>query len=80
MTEITFCPKEANEKQTEFCNRYNIPLLAPENGECFHCGKNIYMPYVRGSGAWRFTTGITLDKAGEYHITSCPHCNKSFSD
>ena len=80
MTEVTFCPKEAIENQSEFCNKYSLPLLAPEEGICFKCNRNIYMPYIQGHGKWVVSTGITVDKAGEQHITYCPHCNKSFSD
>lgn len=76
----TFCPTEASKKQTEFCHSYGLPLFAPKNGICFKCGRNIYMPYTQGSGEWVFTTGIKLENAGEYHITSCPHCNKSYCD
>ena len=63
--------------QAEYCEKHNVVNFAPAfDGECFHCGRNIYEPYNHG----RYTSGITVEQAGSRHITSCPHCSYSFVD
>ena len=44
--------------------------FAPVNGVCWNCHKNI----ADGENA------ITLEKLGDYIITGCPHCHKSYCD
>ena len=44
--------------------------FAPINGICPYCGKNI----AEGE------KGITLEKLGDYIITGCPHCYRSYCD
>ena len=53
--------------QTNFCDLNKLPIFAPRDGCCWHCGRNIY-----DVGC------ITVKQAGERLITSCPHCNYSF--
>lgn len=44
--------------------------FAPANAICYHCKKDI----TKGE------KGITLEKLGNYIITGCPHCNKSYCE
>lgn len=59
---------QMNEKenaQKKFCKENKIPCFAQRF--CDRCFKNPY-------------DGYTLEQCGKYHITSCPHCRKSFID
>lgn len=58
--------KEYNNKQKAFCNQGGLPLFAPNDGICRSCNKNIY------------DDKRTRERAGELHVTKCPHCNKNF--
>ncbi|MEB8637800.1 hypothetical protein P4H32_29395 [Bacillus cereus] len=42
------------------------------DGKCFSYRKNSYQ--LIGN------TGISVEKAGSEHITSCPHCHRTFLD
>lgn len=42
--------------------------FAPKDGVCWYCKRNI----CEGEH------GITLEKLGDYIITGCPHCNRSY--
>lgn len=44
--------------------------FAPYDRRCWNCGKDI----TQGENA------ITLEKLGDYIITGCPHCYRSFCD
>ncbi len=44
--------------------------FAPSSGVCWKCHQNI----AEGENA------ITLEKLGDYIITGCPHCHRSFCD
>lgn len=44
--------------------------FAPHNGLCYCCGKNI----AEGP------KGITLEQLGDYIITGCPYCYRSFCE
>jgi len=44
--------------------------FAPQDRRCWNCKKEI----TAGEN------GITLEKLGDYIITGCPHCHKSFCD
>lgn len=44
--------------------------FAPRNGICWNCGRNI----TKGEKA------ITLEQLGDYIITGCPYCNRSYCD
>lgn len=85
---LEHCPydiQKAIAAQEKFCSDHNIPLFAPTDGRCFKCGDNIYScrshknPYTTTRGKFYYT-GITVEEAGKFHITGCPHCNKSFCD
>lgn len=65
--------------QQNYCNKHNLPMFAPSDGICYHCGRNIYLPHSE-SGKPGTYTGIPTFRAGCYHITGCPHCNYSFCD
>ncbi len=59
--------------QERFCNMVEKPLFAPYDGYCTGCNNNIYKSSKSHSG-------ISLIMAAMTHITSCPHCNKTFLD
>jgi hypothetical protein len=59
--------------QKEFCTKNGLPLFAPEDGQCFNCRKNIYLQ-IEEKNAY------SVERAGEFHITGCPHCSKSFCE
>jgi len=65
--------------QEAYCDKRGLPLFAPRNGWCSQCGRNIFEPYIYRREPI-VTIGITVEEAGSCHITSCPHCNKSFCD
>jgi uncharacterized protein with PIN domain len=65
--------KDAIKAQTEFCERFQLPLFMPEDGRCFSCRNNIFLQ-LNEKGA------ISVESAGETHITGCPFCNKSYCD
>lgn len=44
--------------------------FAPNNRICYRCGRDI----TKGENA------ITLEELGDYIITGCPHCHRSFCD
>lgn len=77
---VTFSPEEASKRQSEYCRANHLPLLAPKNGICANCIRNIYMPYSMEVPTYNLvlTSGITLERAGEAHATYCPHCNHRF--
>lgn len=69
---------QAAEAQRRYCEEHHCPEFAPDDGWCVVCGKNIYDAYTaRNSGR---TYGICVETAGKKLITSCPHCNASFTD
>lgn len=47
--------------------------FAPSDRRCYCCGKDITKDYDGSKG-------ITKEKLGNYIITGCPHCFKSFCD
>lgn len=49
---------------------YRRTGFAPIDCRCYNCGKDI----TEGD------KGITLEKLGDYIITGCPHCHRSFCD
>ena len=54
--------------QRIYCSRCNVPVLAPQNGICFMCNKNIAQ------------TENWVEIAANTHITNCPHCQHSFCE
>lgn len=44
--------------------------FAPKGGKCYFCKKDI----TQGE------KGITLEQLGNYIITGCPYCHRSFCD
>lgn len=80
---------EVYEKQ-----RLNIERLAKEHPDDWFCKSQMELPPNRRTGfaphdrrCWKcgkdITTGekgITLEKLGDYIITGCPHCHRSFCD
>jgi len=77
----------ARTAQAKYCKETGAPHFAPESGKCWSCGKNIYSAIEHGQKDWntrgiigKFTTGITVEKAGSKLVTGCPHCNRSYCD
>lgn len=70
-----FDPKKAAKAQIAYCEHEEVPMFAPSNGQCFRCGRNIYLPTNGQSGR---ICGITVEQAGKTLITGCPHCCYSF--
>ena len=77
MNDLIFDPTEAAKVQEAYCNQREIPMFAPSDGICFHCGRNIYDP-ITYRGREDKTYGISVEADGKQLITSCPHCNYSF--
>lgn len=73
--ENNFNPTKAAAAQEAYCEQHDLPMYAPRNGLCYHCGYNIFMPVNRSKGA---VLGITVEEAGAKLITGCPICNYSF--
>lgn len=44
--------------------------FAPKSGKCYFCKRDI----TQGE------KGITLEQLGDYIITGCPYCHRSFCD
>ena len=72
----TYNTELAIQAQKKYCNDKGYPHFAPRNGVCFDCNKNIYQQIKRE----KYTTGITVEKAGSSLITGCPHCHRTYCD
>lgn len=59
--------------QRAYCDASGSTYFAPDNGICYHCGRNIYQTYGE-------SRGISQDEASHSLITGCPHCNYSFCE
>ena len=44
MNNQTFDPTEAAKAQDSYCTQHEVPMFAPSDGICYHCGRNIYDP------------------------------------
>ena len=75
----TYDTIKAAKAQERYCNEHEIPVFAPCNGWCNHCGRNIYEPYTYWGREDR-TFGFSVEDAGSRHLTSCPHCHSTFCD
>jgi len=75
----TYDAVEAAKAQEHHCNERKVPFFAPRNGWCCYCGRNIFEPYTYRREPI-LTTGISVEEAGSRIITSCPHCNHTFTD
>lgn len=60
----------ARKAQEAYCWEKKVPMYAPADGLCPHCGANIYA----GDSA------ISPDMAGLHLITGCQYCHTSFVD
>ena len=72
-----FDVKEAIKAQEKLCREKGYPHFAPYDGECWSCGKNIYMQYPLSR---RPNRGISVERASKELITGCPHCNRTYCD
>ena len=78
---------KAIKAQEELCKKEGYPDFAPHSGVCWNCRRNIYEVvehdrkdcYGSPTGE-KFTTGISVEKAGTELVTGCPHCNRSYCD
>lgn len=79
---------KAIKAQKQYCEENGFPHFAPNDGICWNCNKNIYLPieqkrilYLKGKEIEQiYTTGITVEKAGDELVTGCPHCHRSYCD
>lgn len=65
----------ANKAQEEYCTKNKLPHFAPTR-YCYRCGRDIYSLVNRKD----YSTGISVESAGNHLITGCPHCNYSFCE
>jgi hypothetical protein len=74
--------------QKRITKEKDYPHFAPDDGYCWHCKKNIYVPlFWKPIDNFRteqckkedakFVTGITIE-AAKKHITGCPHCHRTY--
>ncbi len=59
---------ESLKAQKAYCRKNNIPMVSPNNGMCWRCRRNIYMP----------NAGFTVEQAKTMLISYCPFCHHSF--
>ncbi len=83
----TFNVEKACAEQERYCKEKHFPHFAPRSGRCDRCGKNIYKQIehdryhvITGEFVGRYTTGISVERAGSELVTGCPHCNRSYCD
>lgn len=60
-------PDIAYKAQRAFCDEHGVPMFAPK--KCFAC----YGDVLGGDGR-------SVLYCASYHITSCPHCRRTFCD
>lgn len=75
----TYNAIQAANAQAKYCEDHELPMFAPANGWCGHCGRNIFEPYTYRREPI-VTMGITVEEAGSRHITGCPLCGHTFCD
>lgn len=65
--------------QKKYIRENGGPFFAPKHGVCWKCHKNIYEPHTAlNANGNEYTTGITVEEAGNRRVTGCPHCNRSY--
>lgn len=69
---------EAVIAQHRYCQDHEVGILSPTGGSCWRCNNNIYFPIQYGEYD-EYTSGITIERAGNELITRCPHCNYPFN-
>lgn len=75
--DFEYNPRKANRAQEAYAEAHELPVFAPSDGICCHCGRNIYLP-IHDVGAK--VLGITVQEAASGLITRCPHCSYSFTE
>lgn len=75
--EETYNSGKAREAQRRYCEANGVPFFIRYIILCPECGRDIFYPVEHPDGS---VTGITIEQAGKYHITYCPHCRASFID
>lgn len=76
MDQKHFNVAEAIAAQRKYCEEKKMPHFAPRDGVCWRCYRNIYKPVNHGP----YTTGISVEDAGNRLVTGCPHCCRSYCD
>lgn len=79
MATTTYNIPEAIKAQKQFCDKNEYPCFAPGNGIYWSCHQNIYSE----NGRTRYgkkTHGISVESAGNYLITGCPFCSRSYCE
>ena len=81
VTKQTYDRRKASEAQAKYCETDGYPRFAPSDGLCWGCHRNIYdkVKHIMSNGE-SYYTGITVEGAGSYLITGCPHCHRSYCD
>jgi hypothetical protein len=64
--------------QSEMCAKTITPHLAPDDGICSRCHRNIYQDYTVLNG--RPGREELRGETGERIVTGCPHCFHSFCE
>lgn len=78
---MRFNSKDAIEAQDRYCIEKKVPRFAPENGICWTCSRNIYVPAFSGVGTDDVNVmGISVDQAKSSLVTGCPYCLASFCE
>lgn len=73
----TYNSIKAHKAQKEYCEKNKLPHFAPTR-YCYRCGKDIYEKIQKPNKL--YSTGISVESAGNHLITGCPHCNYSFCE
>lgn len=78
MSQKIFDAEKANKAQEEYCKIRKVPHFAPQKN-CYYCGQNIYAETgkLKNGGTWQ---GISVERAGNEHITGCPFCSHTYCD
>lgn len=81
MSGYLFDRQKASEAQAKYCEIKGYPRFVPLDGWCWACHRNIYdkVGHTMSNGE-NYYTGITVEGAGSYLITGCPHCKRSYCD
>lgn len=74
----TFDVDKAIDAQKHYCSKMGQPYYSPLNGMCPKCRQYIFQRVpIKGSKLNTYT-GISVQEAGKFLVTQCPHCNTDF--
>ena len=75
--ETHYNAEAAEAAQKDFTDRNKCPMFAPNGGQCYRCGQNIYGVYKTYRG---MSCGYSVEYAENHLITRCPFCSATFTD